>query len=150
MLTLRPPRPDEAARLTELCLRSKVVWGYDEAFMRACRDELTLTPAAIASSHVVVAEEDGVLVGMAQVTTTGAVATLDKLFVEPTLLRRGSGRALFEWAERTARGAGAAVLIVESDPGAAEFYRRMGASDDGLVPSGSIPGRLIPRLKLLL
>ena len=150
MLTLRPPRPDEAARLTELCLRSKAVWGYDEAFMRACRDELTLTPAAIASSHVVVAEEDGVLVGMAQVTTTGAVATLDKLFVEPTLLRRGSGRALFEWAERTARGAGAAVLIVESDPEAAEFYRRMGASDDGLVPSGSIPGRLIPRLKLLL
>ena len=42
MLTLRTPRPDEAAILTELSLRSKAVWGYDEAFMLSCRNELML------------------------------------------------------------------------------------------------------------
>ena len=35
MLTLRTPGPDEAAALTELCLRSKAVWGYDAQFMKA-------------------------------------------------------------------------------------------------------------------
>jgi hypothetical protein len=70
MLTLRTPRPDEATILTELCLRSKAVWGYDEAFMLACRNELTLAPLAMQSSHLKVAEIDGDLVGMAQVTST--------------------------------------------------------------------------------
>jgi len=40
--------------------------------------------------------------------------------------------------------------MVDSDPYAAPFYRRCGAIDVGLVPSDSIPGRLIPRLRFLL
>ena len=35
MLALRAARPDEAELLTDLCLRAKAVWGYDDAFMRA-------------------------------------------------------------------------------------------------------------------
>jgi len=150
MLTLRTPEPDEAGRLTELCLRSKAAWGYDEAFLEACRAELTLTPSALRHSHMKVADRDGTLVGMAQVTVEGEVAALEKLFVEPTRLHGGCGRALLEWAKDTARALGAAILVIESDPGAAEFYRRMGAVDDGSVPSGSIPGRLIPRLTIAL
>jgi len=41
-------------------------------------------------------------------------------------------------------------MVIESDPGAAPFYRRMGAVDDGVATSASIPGRTIPRLKLTL
>jgi len=41
-------------------------------------------------------------------------------------------------------------MQIESDPGAVAFYRRMGAVDDGVARSASIPGRLIPRLKLAL
>ena len=33
----------DAPALTLLALRSKAVWGYDAAFIAACRDELTLT-----------------------------------------------------------------------------------------------------------
>ena len=150
MLALRPARPEEGAALTELCLRSKAIWGYDDAFMRACRKELTLTPAAILASQVHVAEFDGRLAGMAEVKSSGETARLEKLFVEPAMLRTGTGRKLFDWAKATARAAGAAALVIEADPDAAEFYRRMGAVDDGLVPSGSIPGRLIPRLNLPL
>jgi hypothetical protein len=43
MFRLRTPRCDEAAILTELCIRSKAVRGYDEEFMLACCGELTLT-----------------------------------------------------------------------------------------------------------
>ena len=150
MLALRPARPEEGAELTELCLRSKAVWGYDDAFMAACRKELTLTPASIRASQVQVAELDGRLAGVAEVKSAGRTAQLEKLFVEPAMLRTGTGRKLLDWAIATTRAAGATALVIEADPDAAEFYRRMGAVDDGLVPSGSIPGRLIPRLNLPL
>ncbi|MEH2502191.1 MULTISPECIES: GNAT family N-acetyltransferase [unclassified Bradyrhizobium] len=150
MLALRPARPEEGAALTELCLRSKAVWGYDDAFMAACRKELTLTPTSILASQVQVAELDGRLVGLAEVKCSGDTAQLEKLFIEPTMLRTGTGRKLLDWAKTIARAAGATALIIEADPDAAEFYRCMGAIDDGLVPSGSIPGRLIPRLNLAL
>ena len=150
MLRLRTPRIDEATALTELCLRSKAVWGYDDDFMRACRAELTLTASSMQSSLLKIAEIDGQLAGVAQVTVKGDRADLDKLFVEPARLRCGTGKTLFDWARAAARDSGAAVLMIEADPGAAEFYRRMGAVDDGTAPSGSIPGRVLPRLRLTL
>jgi GNAT superfamily N-acetyltransferase len=150
MLALRSARPEEGPALTELCLRSKAVWGYDDAFMQACRKELTLTPAAIMASQVQVAELDGRLAGIAEVKSGGDTAQFQKLFVEPAMLRTGTGRKLLDWAKATARAAGARALVIEADPDAAEFYRRMGAVDDGLVPSGSIQGRFIPKLNLPL
>ncbi len=150
VIKLRTPRYEEAAALTELCLRSKAVWGYDEEFMRACRDELTLTAATMHSSQLKVAEIEERLVGVAQITVKGELAELDKLFVEPTQLRRGAGKALFDWAKSAAREAGAVTLVIDADPDAAGFYRRMEAVDNGTAPSGSIPGRFLPRLTLQL
>jgi GNAT superfamily N-acetyltransferase len=150
MLTLRTPWLDEAVALTELCLRSKAVWGYDEHFMEACRAELTITPEKMNSSYFQVAESDGHIVGVAQITLKERIAELSSLFVEPARLRCGAGRQLFDWAKRTAHGAGAAYLVIEADPYAAGFYRRMGAIDAGTVSSGSIPGRMLPLLKLAL
>jgi GNAT superfamily N-acetyltransferase len=148
MINLRAPRIDELDSLTALCMRSKAVWGYDQAFMDRCRAELTLTPDDLRETEMQVAENDGVVVAIAQVSIDGANADLEKLFVEPNLLRSGAGRALFEWAAAVARTRGATRLTIEADPDAAAFYRRMGARDDGVAPSGSIPGRMLPRLKL--
>lgn len=148
MVRLRAARVHEMDALTELCLRSKAVWGYDQAFMDACRKELTLTPRDVKDSKLQVAERDGLVVGVAQVSATDGVAHLDKLFVEPKLVRSGAGRTLFEWARNAAKDLGATTMMIEADPDAAAFYRRMGAVDDGVVPSGSIPGRLLPRLRL--
>lgn len=147
---LRAPRPDEAELLTELCLRSKAVWGYDEAFMRACRTELTLSQADFASSSLQVAVEGDTIIGVVQVVATGDNADLAKLFITPSTLRAGLGKQLFDWAANDARRHGARWLWIEADPDAADFYRRMGAVDVGVAPSGSIPGRFLPRLKLAL
>ena len=40
---------DEADCLTALCMRSKAHWGYDAAFMHACREELRMTAVAAGS-----------------------------------------------------------------------------------------------------
>ena len=146
-MQLRAPNPDEAERLTELCLRSKAVWGYDADFMQACRAELTIRPADLAQSAFRVATIDGEIVGVAQIAVTGDDAELAKLFVAPGAIGTGVGKTLFAWAVNEAHARGAMQLWIEADPDAAAFYRRMGATDAGSVPSGSIPGRFLPRLR---
>ncbi len=144
---LRPARESDLAALSALCFRSKAVWGYDAAFMEACRAELTLAPSDLQDSSVQVAEIGGFIVGVVQVAMSGAAASLEKLFVSPDAMGSGAGRLLFEWSVEAARQSGARTLVIDSDPGAADFYRRMGARDAGRAPSGSIPGRLLPRLE---
>src|SRR5258705_11797333 len=76
MIQLRDIRQDELPFLVGLCLRSKAVWGYDDAFMTACRTELTLHPDELLSTHLQVAERDTIVVGLAQVNVTGTDANL--------------------------------------------------------------------------
>ncbi|HKU06062.1 MAG TPA: GNAT family N-acetyltransferase [Bradyrhizobium sp.] len=149
-LLIRAPEIEELPALSELCMRSKAVWGYDAAFMEACRGELSLTPADLLSSRIAVAAQDATVLGVAQVRMIGSDADLQKLFVEPAVLRGGVGRVLFAWALDAARAMGAVRMIIEADPDSAPFYRRLGARDSGLAPSGSIAGRMLPRLVLEL
>jgi GNAT superfamily N-acetyltransferase len=143
---LRVPTVDELPALSALCFRSKAVWGYDNHFMEACRRELTIEPSDLRSTAIAVAEKNDKIVGVVQIKVIGSEADLLKLFVEPATLRGGVGRDLFVWAADQATGSGADRLVIEADPDAAPFYRRMGAQDCGLAPSGSIPGRMLPRL----
>jgi GNAT superfamily N-acetyltransferase len=143
---VRAPTVEELPALSALCFRSKAVWGYDNDFMEACRTELTLQASELRSSSIAVAEGSWGIVGVAQIKVVGSEADLLKLFVEPTALGNGVGTALFLWAMNKARSKGAQRLLIEADPDAAPFYRRMGAEDCGLAPSGSIPGRTLPKL----
>lgn len=143
---VREPTVEELPALSALCLKSKAVWGYDNDFMEACRGELTIDRLDLWSTSIAVAEKDGKVVGVAQVKVVGGEADLLKLFVEPTTLHGGVGRALFVWATDQATRRGANRLVIEADPDAVPFYRRMGAEDCGFAPSGSIAGRMLPRL----
>jgi GNAT superfamily N-acetyltransferase len=145
-LVIRAPVAEELPDLSELCMRSKAVWGYDADFMAACRKELTFDPRDLSSSRIAVAEQGNNIVGVAQVKMAGRDADLQKLFVEPAALRGGVGRVLFDWAIDAAREMGASRMTIEADPDAAPFYRHLGARDIGLAPSGSIAGRMLPKL----
>ena len=147
MLVLRPPKPDEAEALTALCRRSKAVHGYDATFMDACRAELAVHPDE-PGHRFAVAEEDAMVVGLAEIWVDGGVAELEKLFVEPASIGRGVGKVLLEWARREAVSMGADRMMIDSDPGATDFYLAMGAVRVGVSPSGSIAGRSLPRLRL--
>jgi GNAT superfamily N-acetyltransferase len=143
---IRAPAVEELPALSALCFRSKAVWGYDNNFMEACRRELSFDLVELGSTLIAVAEELGKIVGVAQIKVVGEEADLLKLFVEPTTLRAGVGKALFVWATGKAATMGADKLMIEADPEAAPFYRRMGAGDCGFVLSSSIAGRSIPKL----
>ena len=148
MIQLRDARQSELLTLSELCLRSKAVWGYDDAFMTACRAELTLHPEELRSTSLQLAVRDSTVIGLTQVKVTDTDADLLKLFVEPALLRSGVGRLLFEWATARARGLGAVRMMIEADPGAVPFYERMGARHAGFAPSQSILGRMLPCMQM--
>jgi len=147
-IRLRPAQAEEAIALRELCLRSKAVWGYDEAFLAACREELQPGADAIVQGCVQVAELGNALAGVVEISVEGETAHLEKLFVEPRFIGDGVGKRLMGWAVEQAAALGVRWMVIEADPGAAGFYRRWGAHDDGVAPSGSIPGRLLPRLVL--
>jgi GNAT superfamily N-acetyltransferase len=149
-LTIRAPTVDELSRLSDLCFRSKSVWGYDEKFMEVCRAELSFRPSELESTTIAVAEISGEPMGVAQVKVVDGEADLLKLFVEPQALRSGTGKALLAWAIEVAKKLGATQMTIDADPDAAPFYRRMGAYDVGQVPSGSVPGRMLPRLAMNL
>ena len=149
-LTIRAPTIDELSSLSDLCFRSKSVWGYDEKFMAACRAELSFAPSDLETTTIAIAEISGESVGVAQVRVVDGEADLLKLFVEPKALRSGTGKALLVWATEVAQKLGATRMTIDADPEAAPFYRRMGAYDVGQAPSGSLPGRMLPRLAMNL
>lgn len=148
-ITVRHARPDEATALTGLALRAKASWGYDEAFMAACREELTLTPQRMAAWTVWVAEAGGEIAGMIALSLEGG-AEVEDFFVEPEFQGRGVGGALMLELQAAARAAGATVLEVDADPNAEAIYVKLGFETFGRSPSGSIPGRWLPRMRLSL
>src|SRR2546423_13725352 len=103
---LRTPAIEELPALSALCFRSKAVWGYDSNFMQACRNELSIESCDLRSTSIAIAEENGKIVGVAQIKVIGNEADLLKLFVEPKALRGGIGRGLFVWAAGTATSIG--------------------------------------------
>jgi GNAT superfamily N-acetyltransferase len=149
-IRIRRARRPEAAALTELVLRSKAHWGYDDAFMALCVPELTVQLAAIESGEVWVAADDHEIVGVLEVVPDGAKAEVRLIFVAPERMGSGVGRALWRHAEMRARTLGADRLELDADPNAVLFYERMGMRIVGQSPSGSIPGRSLPRMRKLL
>jgi N-acetylglutamate synthase-like GNAT family acetyltransferase len=143
---IRAARPNEAGLLSDLCCRAKAAWGYDAAFMALVRDSLRVSPEAIAAGDVWVAEHDGVPAGVMALGAADEADTvqLTLLFIEPSRMRRGVGRALLGHATMEAARRGARKLVILSDPNAGSFYERMGAALIGQGPSDAIPGRLLP------
>lgn len=144
---LRAARDDEAETLSLLALRSKGHWGYDEAFMAACADELRMNPGEMAARRATVAEEDGALLGFTTLEGEVPQGVLGMLFVEPEAIGRGLGRLLYQHVMDRARELGFDRLTIDADPNAEPFYLAMGAVRIGEVPSGSIPGRVLPLLE---
>jgi GNAT superfamily N-acetyltransferase len=152
---IRPARPDEAEQLSALAQRSKAHWGYDEEFLEACRPELTVRPDDVVARHTQVAvggPADGPerLLGFATLVGEPPAGELAMLFVEPDVIGQGVGSGLFKQISAIATQLGYHRLTIASDPFAEPFYLAQGAVRIGGVPSGSIPGRILPLLAVAL
>lgn len=149
-MKVRPGTAGEAPALSGLALRSKGYWGYDEEFLFACRDELTVRPADVGARRTLVVEEAGHVLGFTTLDGEAPQGALGMMFVEPAAIGRGVGRLLFERTMEQARRLGFVRLTIDADPNAEPFYVAMGAIRIGVTPSGSIPGRELPLLEIVL
>ena len=146
-MAVRAARADEAAGLSALALLSKGHWGYDTAFLEACREELTLTPDDVVAQRAAVVERDGRVAGFCTLVGDQPELELGMMFVHPAHIGGGVGRELWAHAIATAARLGAERVTIDADPHAEAFYLAMGATRVGEVASESIPGRALPRLE---
>jgi GNAT superfamily N-acetyltransferase len=148
-LQMRRASAAEREQLSALAFRSKATWGYSQEFMEACRAELAVREASIASGLIFVAEDEGGIAGFygLEPLSAGSIE-LSHCFVEPAAIGTGVGRALLAHALEEARKRGSSLLVIQSDPYAASFYARLGARAVGTRESDSIPGRVLPVFEL--
>jgi GNAT superfamily N-acetyltransferase len=145
VITIRRARADEAQALTDLSLRAKAVWGYDASFLARCRAAMTLMPEKLrAHPFYVATDSEGKPLGFYGFEPEAGGVGLDMFFVEPDVIGRGVGRALWDHAVAIARALGHRELVVVSDPNASGFYLKMGCRSAGAVPSEIDPARFLP------
>ena len=144
-------RPDDAETLTQIAHAAKRHWGYPETWIAAWRDILTMRPEFIAANVAYIAVENARPVGFYVLTKEPDGLHLDHLWILPSSMGRGIGRALFEHAAAEVKRLGFRSMKIEADPNAEAFYERMGAVRVGTSTS-EICGerRELPRLELLL
>lgn len=146
-LIIRPAVAAEADEISALALRSKGHWGYSPEFLERCRAELTFRPEECASGRMHVGVVDDVIVGFSLTSGEAPHGDLDALFVTPDRIGQRIGGLLLQDALIRARAAGFAGLELDADPDAVGFYQHYGARQVGERPSGSVPGRSLPRLR---
>lgn len=145
---VRPAWPDEGPVLSALAMAAKAHWGYDDDFMERCRDELTITHGRIGRERIRVAEMRGVVAGFASMKVGERTASVEDVFVHPRFIRAGIGHLLVNDFLQYARRHGIRLVHIEADPNATAFYEREGFNLCGEVPSGSIPGRMLPLMEV--
>jgi GNAT superfamily N-acetyltransferase len=146
-LEIRRARPDEARALTRLAYAAKRHWGYPEAWIRRWRADLSVSARRIAREPYFCAVSRRRRVGFYGLSSDGAEFELEHMWVRPSHIGQGVGRALFQHALATVRSRRGATLKIASDPNAEPFYRIMGARRVGTVPSAP-EGRRLPLLRV--
>ena len=126
---------EHADALTKIAFAAKRHWQYPEGWIRRWEEALTISPEYISQHPTFVAVVSGELAGFCALQIEANDALLDHLWVLPSFMRRGIGRALFQHAEAMARANGAVRLKIEGDPHAEIFYSRMGAAVYGRQPA---------------
>ena len=148
---IRRALPEEADDLTALAVRSKAHWRYDAEFMKAAASTIGVSPASVRDDEVWVMERTGRLCGLYRVVLgDDDLAELEDLWLDPDAIGRGLGRQLFEHAVETARRRGRSALEWDADPNALGFYEAMGGEVVGETESTVQPGRMLPRMRLVV
>ena len=147
---IRPASVDEAAVLTTIALDAKRYWGYPEHWIKHWEADLTISREFISDNHVYVAEAaDGEIRGFYALCVSGEKAELEHMWVTPASIGTGIGKELFLDAMERAAALDVRDLQITSDPNAAGFYKRMGATQIGEAdaPVDGQP-RKLPRLRI--
>lgn len=138
-------QPHDAATLKLIAIAAKSYWGYPEHLVAEWAATPIISPMDIAYSPVYVAYDAQQAIGWYRLLTDRSPAILEDLWVMPSWIGRGIGRALLAHAIAQCQARGIAQMDLEADPNAVGFYLRMG----GRIIGESISEwqRLVPRIR---
>jgi len=149
---IRRARPEEASKLTELTVRSKAHWGYDDSFMERSRADLEFQANKfLPDFHVYILEADGEPLGYCSLISVDSnTVELHDLFIEPRHIGKGYGKELWNYAVNLARTMGVSRLVLTADPNAEPFHARQGAVRIGEKTSPVASDRRLPVMEYIL
>ena len=142
----------EADELSSLAIVAKRYWGYSDDQINVWRPSLDISAKTISAQPTFVGNLDGQTVGFYSLVSLHPAWELDHLWVLPSFIKRGFGRALLAHAIQTAANAGASAINIDADPYAEAFYLACGAKRIGMVaaPIAEQPNRARPQLVLAI
>ncbi len=145
---IRDAFESEGVSLSRLALRSKSIWGYDEAFIEACKPHIKVDEEYIKSWPVVVIEKNNEVLGFYSLKEISNEKRLDNLWIEPGYVRSGFGSVLFENAVKRAKELNWTYFRLAGEPGAIPFYEKMGAKLIGKVQSRLREDLFLPHMEI--
>ncbi len=151
-MLVRLANRQDADTITALTLASKRSNGYDDAFMKACVDELSVSADDLARDHHWLAQDGTTLRGYVCLSIDAETRTgiVKSFFIDPHSKRQGIGRLLWQTLLDAAHDANLKHLTLDADPDAVPFYEALGFEIIGRTPSGSIAGRTLPLMRHIL
>ncbi len=144
---IRDANSHEDDLLSQLALRSKAIWGYDDDFMKACEPHIKIDKDYISNWPVVVIEINGEVVGFYSLKVISNENRLDNLWIEPKYIRKGFGKILFEDAVHRSKKLNWSYFRLAGEKKAIIFYEKMGAKLIGQIPSRLGKGITLPHME---
>lgn len=139
MMTISKAKNTDAEKLTALTIRSKSHWGYSAEQIEEWNDVLTITVDYI--------ENDELIGYYSFFKLDGKSVKLDNVFIDPPFMGKGYGKKLMNDFYYRIQQIGFKKIILDSDPHAEEFYKKLGFKVVGQLAS-SIKNRFLPIMEL--
>jgi len=145
-MTIRDAQPDDLVALQAIFRRSSLSNERDRSSLLQNPDALEL-PSRGTGDRVRIAAVAGQVKGFATTRDVGGALELVDLFVDPSWMRRGTGRALVADAAAHAIAGRRDRLEVTANPHALAFYER-----EGFVVDDEVDTRFgsAPRMRLIV
>jgi len=128
---IRPGVLADLAAVRDVYRRASLSNAGDRANLLAHPEHLILGPEGLNEGRVLVAEQDGSVVGFATWADADGVTELEDLFVDPDWTRRGLATALVNGIAKVIKARGVERLEVTANPHAMGFYTAI-----GFIPCG--------------
>jgi GNAT superfamily N-acetyltransferase len=130
---IRPGVLADLAAVRDVYRRASLSNAGDRANLLAHPEHLILGPEGLNEGRVLVAEQDGSVVGFATWADADGVTELEDLFVDPDWTRQGMATALVKGIAEVLRARGVERLEVTANPHAMGFYTAIGFISCGVV-----------------
>lgn len=138
---------DDLETINSLMHRSKAHWGYDEAFMNKFMQLFQMTSDYLEKNKVrLFFETDdspcSTPIGFYSFSLNAeGDYELDNFFIDPSYIGKGFGKSMWHHLVADLKSCGAKKFVLWSDPGAENFYKKMGCAKIGVKKSPMMPDR---------